>query len=349
MKERIDISLRYLAANFVSKQLGQLMMHLQGARTVQDIEDIHQARVACRRIRSALQLFSDCFDEKIAKRWEKQMKRLLKSFGAARDLDVQIEFLNSILKQLDAKYKKYRPGIGRMLFRWRQQRDSMQSDVIKTIDAVHKKHVLTDIHIQMEKILFELKPLNPATDSPAVARLGDEQIQRRIRDYLVCQQTLENPEDIAGHHAARIAAKKLRYTMEICDAAMKGKLKPALKKIKKIQTILGEMHDCDRWNEEIDHFIEQERAKTLDFYGHPRPFLRVLPGLLYLQQERCSCRQQLYQQACQFVDQLNEEAFWATFSEILSPQESNPQDKQSEDRPDESKQGTKSDTHSDSV
>lgn len=319
MKEHIDISLRLLAAGFISKQLAKLMMHLQDARLAEDIEDIHQARVACRRIRAALRLFHDCFESEVVSTWQKQIKKLLKSFGAARDLDVQIEFLKSVLDNLDSDQKKMRPGIRRMMMRWQQQREMIQSRVVKTIDNVQKKHLLTNIHIHMEKTLFELKPLRPSTISPAVRQRAYDQIQTCIRDFLEHEQSLHEPDNISGHHTMRIRAKKLRYAMEISDTALRGKLKTAIKKVKKIQTILGDMHDCDVWDTDIDRFIEAERTKTIDFYGHSRPFARILPGLLYLQQERDEHRNQLYLQARDFMEQLDKQAFWDTFPKFLKP------------------------------
>lgn len=319
MKDSLDISLRLLAAGYIDKQLTKLMLHLKDARTAQDIEDIHQARVACRRMRAALRLFHDCFEQDDSAAWQKQLKKLLKSFGAARDLDVQIAFLKGILNHLDDEHKKLRPGIRRMLLRWQQRRNKVQARVVKTIDKIQNKHLLTQIHIQMEKILFELKPLKRPMDSPVVRKRAHDEIQLRIQAFLDQQDTLKDPNDISGHHALRIAAKKLRYAMEICDTTLKGKLKPAIKKIKKIQTILGDMHDCDVWDADINQFIEQEKKNTIDFYGHSRPFSRILPGLLYLQQERKEHRGQLYCRVNEYLNQLNEETFWITFLQVINP------------------------------
>ena len=312
-----DQSMQFVAAGYISKQLAKLMMHLQGARTAKDIEDVHQVRVACRRIRSALRLFGDCFEENLVRSWQKQIKKLLKSFGDARDLDVQIEFLKHVLNGLDAEHKKVRPGIRRMMLRWKQRRHQVQNRVIKGINLLQKKHLLTNIHIHMEKVLFELTPLQLDIESPAMRQRAYDQIQLRVSDFLACQEALMTPDDISGHHTARIAAKKLRYTMEICDTALSETLKSSIKKVKKIQTLLGDMHDCDVWNEDINRFIEQEQQQTIDFYGHNRPFMRILPGLLYVQQERSDYRVQLYCQAKAYMNQLNEESFWTTLLEML--------------------------------
>ncbi len=317
MSTEKDPGLQMLACTYISGQLNKLMKHLQGARTRDDVEDVHQVRVACRRMRAGMRMFADCFEEKTVADWQKRIKKLLKSFGAARDLDVQIMFLAQQLEDLTKEQKKMRPGIRRMLLRSRQQRDHVQPDVIKAIDTLQKKQVLTGIHLEMEKILFLLKPQKPSIQTPQVHRCAYEQVRDHVGDLMSRRTTIEDPADAPGHHKMRIAAKKLRYVMEICSQAMDDRLKSAIKTVKKVQTLLGDIHDCDVWDSQLDAFIESERRRTVEFYGNARPFARILPGLEYLKVQRQSHRRQLYQQAREFMEQLEKDAFWQTLLESL--------------------------------
>lgn len=317
MNKLVDPSLQVLACSYISRQLDILMMHLNGARTAEDIEDVHQVRVACRRMRAAMRLFADCFDEKRVTSWQKQIKKLLKSFGAARDLDVQIEFLTQRLKKLTPDQRKMRSGIRRMLLRWQQMRDSVQPRLIKAIDMLQKKHILTNIHLETEKTLFILKPLNPTMCSPAIERCASEQIDLHIRDLLAKRLSMDDPNDVPGHHAARIAAKKLRYVMEICNEPLDDTLKQAIKTVKNIQTLLGDIHDCDVWELDIEHFIEDERQCAIDYYGNAGPFSRILPGLEYLRAERNAHRQQLFAEAHAYFMELEQQEFWQQLQHTL--------------------------------
>ncbi len=337
MKTNVDTSLQLAGCEFVSKQLSKLMKHLQGAKTAEDIEDVHQARVACRRLRSGLTAFSDCFDEAKIQAWSKQIKKLLQSFGAARDLDVQIEFLQQVLDGIDAEHKRNRPGIKRMMLRWQHRRDAAQPAVIKSINRLQKDHVLMNIHLEVERILFELRHLGVPAASGAIVERARTQIQDRAVDLMGRGSCLEHPKDVPGHHAMRISAKKLRYTMEIFDAALDGKLSAAIKKVKKIQTILGDLHDCDVWDDDIAAFIEQEKQRTIDYYGHGRPFARILPGLEYLRAERRQRRDELLTAAHDYFQRLEAEQFFETFLDGLRgqpheiKQESQPDEQNSED------------------
>ncbi len=317
MSDNTDTGLQVLACTYISGQLDKLMKHLQGAGTAEDIEDVHQVRVACRRMRAAMRLFNDCFDEKMVAEWEKRLKKLLKSFGTARDLDVQIAFLDQTLNELSIEQKKNRPGIRRMLLRSQQQREIIQSKVIKSISEIKKKQILTNIHLQMQKHLFILKLQNPSIHSPAVYQRAYEQICRHVGELLDQCSAMNDPVNVNGHHSIRIAAKKLRYVMEICNEALKDRLKSEIKAIKKIQTLLGEIHDCDVWNSEIERFIEDERQHTIHFYGNARPFSRILAGLSFLKAERKSYRLELYEKACEYIEHLEQQAFWQKLLEMV--------------------------------
>ena len=55
-------------------------------------------RVASRRLRAALPLFSSCFPEKDFRHWMHEIKSVTRALGEARDTDVQIAFLKKYLK-----------------------------------------------------------------------------------------------------------------------------------------------------------------------------------------------------------------------------------------------------------
>ena len=86
-----------LAARSLRKQMKQLAEHLAGARLGEDIEAIHHARVASRRLRAALGMFRVCWKRKQVKAWKKQIGQMARNLGEARDYDVLIEFLASSL------------------------------------------------------------------------------------------------------------------------------------------------------------------------------------------------------------------------------------------------------------
>ncbi len=63
---------------------------------MEDIEPLHDMRVATRRLRAALEVFDSCFPRKRHRRTLKRVKRLADALGERRDRDVAIEFLGGL-------------------------------------------------------------------------------------------------------------------------------------------------------------------------------------------------------------------------------------------------------------
>lgn len=301
-----DIATRRLACEYLRRQARKLREHLDGAKTAKDIEDVHQVRVACRRLRAGLRLFADCFDSTAVNDWQKRTKKLLKSFGRARDLDVQILFLEHTLDGLSKKHKAMRPGIARMLLRRQQERQKVQKSVVRAVDKL-------DCGDLFASLCLEAEPPEDAAPVPFSAALA-ERFRRQSETYQSdVEQKLESLRDASdsqGHHDLRIAVKKLRYMLEIADVAYQGQLKKTIKKLKTLQTLLGDLHDCDIWMEEIDCFREDEQRRTLEYFGHVRPFGRLAVGLEFLHEQRQQQRKRLFEQAAMFAEELKQTKDW---------------------------------------
>ncbi len=331
----VDPSYQLLACRYLRRQLDALIKEVRGVRENQDIEPVHQARVASRRMRAALRMFADCFDAKKTATWQKRIKRLTKGLGAARDLDVQVEFVSQFLSRLDEKDKKHRPGVRRLLLRLCQDRDTVQPAVVATLDALEKGNAMAEMHGELEKNLFLLRNRDVSLQSPVVF----EQAARHIRDrrgaLLANEYTLADRQNIAGHHQLRIDAKKLRYTMEICEPAYGKQLTPAIKAVKKMQSLLGDIHDCDVWVDDVTSFMEQERVRTIDYFGHHGPYNRLKPGLQLLIEERKQCREDTFSALLEHWKTLSTNHFWEGLDATLQTHLGVPQEKapEIEDQP----------------
>jgi hypothetical protein len=54
-----------------------------------------------------------------------------------------------------------------------------------------------------------------------------------------------DPEEVVALHDMRIAAKRLRYILEVCGPCFGAYAGNATKLVKNLQDLLGEIHDCD--------------------------------------------------------------------------------------------------------
>jgi len=115
----------------------------------------------------------------------------------------------------------------------------------------------------------------------------------------------------------RIAAKRLRYSMEIFASLYPDGLKDALSASRKTQELIGEIHDCDVWIDFMPKFIENERRKMRKFYGHTHPFYRILPGLDYFMKDRQQVRSARYTEFLKIWKEWREEEIWIKLRETI--------------------------------
>lgn len=288
-----------------------------------DIEHVHQARVASRRLNAAFTLFDDKFEKKELSRWKKRVKKLMKSLSPARDKDVLIEALEQRMENLAPEQQDCRAGIRRMMLRMTQQRNNMNKDIHKAIRRIEKSQVISEIGAAVSRNIWHHR-LNPEVDE----YMQTEDIHNcsvRIREklaQLVSMETcLEDPQNAEGHHKMRIAAKKLRYTMEICREPFDSKLDSFIKKCKKVQNLAGEIHDCDVWAQIINQFEENEHKRAVEFYGTDRQHKRLEPGINYLLEFYARRRAEKFDSLVQYWNDLRQDCIWEKLIELLKTEE----------------------------
>jgi CHAD domain-containing protein len=106
------------AAVTVATRSHELFARAPRVLETSDIEDVHDMRVASRRLRAALEIFAPCFDRREHRRLLGEVKRLGTALGARRDPDVQLVQLERLRAQLGAAD---RPGVDLLIERARER------------------------------------------------------------------------------------------------------------------------------------------------------------------------------------------------------------------------------------
>ena len=319
MAKEANDSFLLLGCKFLQAQLDSLTTRIKGVRETGNAEYMHQARVVSRRLRSSLGFFGQMFGQKKLTRWQKQIKNLTQGLGQARDVDVQILYIETILKELTPDQKReYSKGIKRLLLRLQQNRLAIQPNVLAVLDELEACGILTEIGQTLDKRLKQLHNRNVKIKSRYVFEQAQDRIQQRIAELFSWEPTLDDPNNITGHHQMRIAAKQLRYTLEICDKAFGKRLKPFITQFKEIQTLLGDVHDCDVWLERINAFIPDEQQRAVQYFGDDQQFEPLQPGLEYVRQSRQEKRKELFGRLIVLWKQMKEQGFWEQLSGVLT-------------------------------
>ncbi len=103
-----DSSYREAAASAVEVRTEELFSFAEGVLDRNDIERVHDMRVASRRLRAVLEVFAPCFPSKQLKWTLREVKALADDLGERRDPDVAIAALEQMGAGLGASD---RPGI----------------------------------------------------------------------------------------------------------------------------------------------------------------------------------------------------------------------------------------------
>ncbi len=120
-----------------------------------------------------------------------------------------------------------------------------------------------------------LDPAGPLADN------AERIVRTRLEELCSFMPTAADPAEVVALHDMRIAAKRLRYVLEITGPVFGPYAKTAVKLTKDLQDLLGEIHDCDVQLPEIAAFLEELMEEDVADPG--RPNRRAYAGLVALQ------------------------------------------------------------------
>ena len=78
----------------------EMLSYRDGALRGEDIEELHSLRVSTRRLRAVLEVYGECFPAKRHRAVLGLVEKTADALSPARDLDVQIAFLERFLREL---------------------------------------------------------------------------------------------------------------------------------------------------------------------------------------------------------------------------------------------------------
>lgn len=209
-----------------------------------DPEGVHSMRVASRRLRSALRDFLPYIPKRAFTSVLKQLKGLADALGEVRDQDVAIVALEAIEKKAPAEHSA---ALKELIEKRKQLREQQR----KKLKAVLAKSELKKLESEFAAAVEEAtaaaerksKRNTPATFTEASAGV----IRDRLKEFEKRSNSLFTPLDVEALHDLRIATKRLRYAIELVAPCFDRSITAHAKRAARLQTTLGELHDCDSW------------------------------------------------------------------------------------------------------
>ncbi|HXD33770.1 MAG TPA: CHAD domain-containing protein [Pyrinomonadaceae bacterium] len=220
-----------------------------------DPAGVHDMRVASRRFRSALKDFTPYLDTRRVRSSAREIKLIARALGRVRDHDVAILALHELADEAPVEVA---PGI-RCFAAYRKA--PLEEARIKLAPVLSSEN-LAQLQVRLEQALHSGRPATKNVET-TYRQVASATIADRLTAFEDLSSSLYRPLKVKPLHKLRLAAKNLRYAMDLFEPIWMqtdgSSFKAFSKKVAAMQGSLGKVHDCDVW---IDEFGEEARDRT---------------------------------------------------------------------------------------
>src|SRR4051794_20556944 len=117
-------SMHSAARKSIAFNLPKMIAKEEGTLSGEDPEDLHDMRVATRRMRGAARIFGPYFDDNTILKLGRGLRDVAAALGDVRDLDVQLEQARAFKENLPTEQQ---PGFDRLLAAWEDEREAARN------------------------------------------------------------------------------------------------------------------------------------------------------------------------------------------------------------------------------
>lgn len=212
--------------------------HEDGTRTGEDIEDVHDMRVATRRMRSLFRLLAPYYKRSVVRHFQEGLRRLAWALGGVRDLDVLLANLHQYQGMLDeAGQAALLPTLERL----ERERAAARGELVELLDSKVYRRFVKEYSAFVTGAGSGVKTLAPTSPSQ-VRHVLPSLIYNRLGAVQAYETVLDGAAETTLH-ALRIEFKRLRYLVSLFESVLGDAIDDYITQIKALQDALGEMND----------------------------------------------------------------------------------------------------------
>ena len=216
----------------LQKHVSALRTHAPNVAAEADPEELHDARVAVRRLRALLRAARPLIDDVRAEPLRAELGALGKRLGPARDADVLLAYLRDETDGMEE------PGVERLLARVDEERRAAYEGARGALDDDAFERLLQELDAFSASVVIRDGSLNGVVDAQA------KKLRKAMKDVST---------DTALHEA-RIKAKRVRYAAEAAGES------DVVSSAKKFQDVVGEHQDAVVAEQRLRELAEPETA-----------------------------------------------------------------------------------------
>ncbi len=223
----------------------RMLYNEPGTRQGEDIEFLHDMRVATRRMRAAFRVFGDYFEPKAVAPYLKGLQRTGRALGRVRDLDV---FRAKIQAYLDTLPESRHHDLDPLLAVLEKQRGEARERMNLYLDSAKHARFVERFGEFVETEGRGSLTMTLDGDEPRphrVRHVAPMAIYERLAAVRAYDEWVSIPEPpLERLHALRIACKRLRYTMEFFHEVLGPDTKAPINQVVTLQDHLGDLQDA---------------------------------------------------------------------------------------------------------
>ena len=272
------------------RQLAVVRAKEPGTRLGEDPEELHDMRVATRRLRAAFSLFEGVLPVR-AQVFRQELGWLARLLGAVRDLDVQLENLANMSREnadtAPGSADDGRDPLAELAALLEREREAARADMLSGLDSVRWDRLAKGLTVMAQQGPARR---SLATREPAIIGLPELVLSRHAKVTKAAKRAKRSGV-VTDFHALRIRCKRLRYALEFSSDVYGGRTSRFVRQLTMLQNELGDMQDAEVASLQLAALATEDtqlHATTIFTMGgvaerHRREvtqFLKRLPGEL---------------------------------------------------------------------
>ncbi|HET89530.1 MAG TPA: CHAD domain-containing protein [Chloroflexi bacterium] len=240
-----DDSMAEAARKTLAFHFARMLHHEPGTRLGEDIEALHDMRVATRRMRAALRVFGEYLDLEYMRPLLKGLRQTGRVLGAVRDLDV---FWEKTERYLETLAPEQQGGLDPLREAWEAERELAREEMLTYLDSGRYARFKERFSRFLETPGAGALPVTLESGQPLPHRLRHVVpvvIYQSLAVVQAYDEWVTRPNvPLERLHQLRIAAKGLRYTVEYFREVLGPEAKQLVDEIKGLQDHLGDLQDA---------------------------------------------------------------------------------------------------------
>jgi CHAD domain-containing protein len=199
---------------------------------VDDIEGIHQTRVASRRLRELLPVLASDPDDRQSVELRRRLRYLTRLLGPSRELDVA----GQTLEALGSRTPSHAIAIAIVRASVDRERSDASRVMRHGVAAVDVNH----LGVRARELAARLASPGAIRHCAGRAAARLDRRAHELEAAVLGAGVVYAPGPL---HGVRIALKKFRYAFEVAERVGRFRLRASMQQLKWLQTLLGDLHD----------------------------------------------------------------------------------------------------------